>query len=119
MLDWAAVSGFGVGGLALIGALYTGRKGATASDRDNRFQVLSDTVNQLQENVKACEDREHRAQERYRQQDSDMDELRRRHHELLDRYEASQNELHDVHTEIREVRRELGVLRVKQERDGT
>lgn len=111
VIDFAAISGLGVGALALVGTLYGSRKGASASDRDNRFQVLSETVDQLQEQVKACEQREQRAQERYRQQDADMDELRRRHHDLLDKYETGQDELHSVHNEVRALRREVDTYR--------
>ncbi len=90
-IDFAAISGLGVGALALVGTLYGSRKGASASDRDNRFQVLSETVDQLQ--------------------DADLDELRRRDHDLLDKYETGQDELHSVHNEVRALRREVDTYR--------
>lgn len=104
--DWAAISGFGVGGLTLAVSWVASRKGEKASDRDNRFEVLSATVDQLQEETRACRDREAAAEARYRLQDDDLNTLRDRHRESL-------TTIDDLHEQLR-VERQAAAQRERE-----
>lgn len=107
MVDWAAISVIAAACLALIGALYGARKGDRSSDKDNRFQVLSNTVDQLQEQVKACQDREVANERRYRAQDDAMNDLRDRHQQDRQRLDDAQDELRAQRIRIASLERRL------------
>lgn len=96
MVDWGAVSGFGVGALVFAASVVQARKGEKSTDKDNRFAVLQNTVDQLQEQIRACEQREASSSARYRQQDEDLDELRDRHRECLHQLDAAHDEIRDM-----------------------
>lgn len=117
-VDWAAVSAMGIGGTALVGTWYQAKRGAAASDKDNRFQVLEATVDQLQEEIARLHTQADAAEERYRRQDEHIlrqDEevitLRRRHREAVDHLGDAQMDLGDKAREIAQLRRELALAR--------
>lgn len=117
-VDWAAVAA-SIGGASVgVGTWYQARRGARSSDKDNRFQVLEGTVDNLQEENQRYRDQIAASEERYRRQDEHIvrqDEaiivLRRRHRESVEHLGTAQMELGDKDLEIAQLKRELAQAR--------
>lgn len=106
-VDWAAIASLGVGGTVLVGTWYQAKRGASAADKDNRFQVLNATVETLQRENQRYQDEIAAAEGRYRQQDEHIDRqdelvitLRRRHREAIEHLGDAQLEIADLHRRL-------------------
>lgn len=122
--DWPSITAASAGALAFAGVWYQSKRGAQSSDQDNRFHVLENTVDQLQEEIARKDTQLQAAEDRARRHDAEMERviderarLRRRHMEAVEQLGDAQMQIGDRDREIEQLRRDLAAARGGQTND--